>query len=194
MSCCWGCVAAGSNREDQHERNQYSVPVAEKPLLVDLEVTTVQREIENRKDDVQRTAKQDRCKDLSLRIEELLKGVRTAPDHIALVESLRCVDNQLPAMLLQVWVVLLFVISNAVSQGILHHPLKEVRVPQPLCRLLDIRDSTKHDLGIEIVRQALEELRLDRHLVSCHGEIIIQFVVCRQDDTLTCISGHVMNR
>ena len=72
------------------------------------------------------------------RIDELLKGVRRAPDHIALVEGLCSVDNQLPAMLLQVRVVLLFVISNAVSQGILHHSLEEVRIPQPLRRLLDI--------------------------------------------------------
>jgi hypothetical protein len=65
---------------------------------------------------------------------------------------------------------------------------KKVRKFKPLYGFVHIVHGTQHDFGIEIVCQAIDELRLNGRLSHECADVVIQLFVCRNDKSMTtCI-------
>jgi hypothetical protein len=54
-----------------------------------------------------------------------------------------------------------------------------------LNRLVPVANSTEYNLRIEVIRQLLDELRLNRELLVHHREVILQLLMVRNDDSLS---------
>lgn len=52
-------------------------------------------------------------------------------------------------------------------------------------RLVTVADGAEDDLSVEVVRQLLDKLRLDRQLLVHHTQVVLQLLVVRNDDSLS---------
>lgn len=62
----------------------------------------------------------------------------------------------------------------------LEHALVEVGVGQPLDGLLGILHTAKHHLGVQVVRQLGNQLRLNGQLLVHQGQVVLQLAVVGQ--------------
>ena len=74
--------------------------------------------------------------------------------------------------------------AQRVREGVLAHARVQVAVPQPPRALLNVRDRPEHELGVQVVRQVLHELRLDRRGRGQHAQVVRQLFVFGNDHTL----------
>ena len=89
------------------------------------------------------------------------------PSHVGLVQ-LTCRDaNQVLAVLLQVGIALESLVSQAVVERIEFHAHVQIGVAEPFGAFDHIGHWAQADLGVQVVGEAVYELRLDRRL-ACH--------------------------
>ena len=106
------------------------------------------------------------------------------PHHLGAIERPRRLADQLPPVLRKIRVHSRLFPRQAVRQRVLLHSRVQVRVPQPLRPLAHVRHRSQHHLGIEVIRQVGDELRLNRGGVRQQREVVREFFMLGDDDAL----------
>ncbi|KJR89206.1 uncharacterized protein SPSK_05806 [Sporothrix schenckii 1099-18] len=91
--------------------------------------------------------------------------------------------HQVHALLLERLVVLVLG-AHLVEAGRPQHAHKQVRVAEPLDRLVARAHVAQHDFGIQVVHQAADQLALDGQLLVEQRQVVGQFVLRRNDNAL----------
>ena len=102
------------------------------------------------------------------------------PDEVVLVEDASGSVHEVRAVCFEGGIVLKGVGRNAVEGGCLEHAVVQVRVREPLDGLLGILHCSEHNLGVEVVGQLGDELRLDGQLLVHEREVVLQLAVVGQ--------------
>jgi len=108
-------------------------------------------------------------------------GALVVPDEPALVEAARGGAHQLDALALQHRVGAALLEADAVRRGVAEHPHEEVRVGHPDDGLAHVGHAARHDFGVEVVGQGLDEGGLDRRLAQ-QPLLVVGQLVRRGDD------------
>mmetsp|Transcript_19882 Transcript_19882/g.59474 ORF Transcript_19882/g.59474 Transcript_19882/m.59474 type:complete len:1131 (-) Transcript_19882:1421-4813(-) len=105
-------------------------------------------------------------------------------DQVVLIEQHQRAVHEVHASLLQKPVFLGLVGRDAVKPGRAHHAHVQVRVTQPIHRVLSGLDCAQDQLSIDQIRQCAQQLGLHRQLLVVERQIILQLAVLRQNDAM----------
>jgi hypothetical protein len=73
---------------------------------------------------------------------------------------------------------------DAVQRRVLEHPDEEIRIAEPVGAVARRRARAEDDLGVQVVGEAADELRLDGELLVEEREVVLQLRVRREHDPL----------
>mmetsp|Transcript_113777 Transcript_113777/g.326945 ORF Transcript_113777/g.326945 Transcript_113777/m.326945 type:complete len:596 (+) Transcript_113777:2084-3871(+) len=105
-------------------------------------------------------------------------------DQIVLVEQHERAVHQVDAPLLQKPVLLGLIGRDAVQPRRAHHAHVQVRVAEPVHRILACLDGAQHELGVDQIRQSTKQLGLHRQLLVVEGQVVLELAVLREDDAM----------
>mmetsp|Transcript_125895 Transcript_125895/g.228490 ORF Transcript_125895/g.228490 Transcript_125895/m.228490 type:complete len:474 (-) Transcript_125895:2533-3954(-) len=105
-------------------------------------------------------------------------------DQIVLVKQHQPTVNKVDTPLLQQPVLLGLIRRDAVETWSAHHAHVEIRVTEPVHRVLARLNCAQHQLRIQEIGQSAQELRLNRQLHVVQREVVLQFTVLCDDDAM----------